>query len=431
MRARATAGVALLMILAATASAQQMYSEQALMMPFEELADARGVDAVALAGELRLPEDADLSRETRYLLDESDLSLADLQQAVQRLKAAQMIGAEEGLGALTEHEYADEAETKPWVKIGTKFVLWAVFFIAGLLLLMLTKVKPLVRVIMLVAAVAIFGVWLGVEPNAPGTIKDGIMRYALLGDVFTPRLLAFIGFMLMSIIGNKVFCGWGCPFGAAQDAIWHLPTKKWKPPFWLSNSVRIAFFAAIAVAAFTYGFDLMGPMDPFRIFRLGAVLAIIVAIIMLVAGIWIYRPWCQFLCPFGLVSWVGERIAITKPRVNLKTCIDCLRCEKECPNYSIKGIRRGYKAPQDCFACGTCIRVCPVDAIRWHVTPPPDHGPAHDERHRPARGPASPEEQSDFRGGTSISGVSKWGVPGMTRGLGQGGRARRGVPRLG
>ncbi|MGI5817883.1 MAG: 4Fe-4S binding protein [Armatimonadota bacterium] len=271
-----------------------------------------------------------------------------------------------------------EAAGKPWATIRLKFILWAIFFIAGLLLLMLTKVRPPMRIAMLVAAVAIFGVWLGVEPNAPGTIKDGIMLYAVEGMIFLPRLIAFVAFMLMSIIGSKVFCGWGCQFGTAQDAIWHLPTKKWKPPFALSNTVRVGFLAAIAVAAFGYGADLLEPIDPFRVFRLGATWAIVVAAVMLIAGIWVYRPWCNFFCPFGLVSWVGERIAITKPRVNLKTCIDCLRCERECPTWAIKGLRRRHRAPQDCFACGTCIRVCPVDAIRWHIKPPPDRQPEPD-----------------------------------------------------
>ena len=26
-------------------------------------------------------------------------------------------------------------------------------------------------------AVVVFGVWLGVEPNAPGTVKDGLLLY--------------------------------------------------------------------------------------------------------------------------------------------------------------------------------------------------------------------------------------------------------------
>ncbi len=375
MRRLATAVAVSLLVAAGISCAQQMDPNQALTMPFEELADAQGVDAQALAEEIGLPEDADLTRPTGQVLQDNGLSLPDLQQGMQALRAEQMAGTDQQMqaeGPTGEATLEAEAAEKPWAKIRTKFILWVVFFIAGLLLLMLTKVTPKVRVIMLLAATAIFGVWLGIEPNAPGTIKDGITLYAEASVVFKPRLIAFIGFMLMSIIGNKIFCGWGCQFGTLQDAIWHLPTKKWKPPFWLSNTVRVAFFAAVAVAAFGYGFDLLEPIDPFRIFRLGAISAVIVAAVILIAGIWVYRPWCQFFCPFGLVSWLGERIAVTKPRVNLKTCIDCLRCEKECPNFSIKGIRRGYRAPQDCFACGTCIRVCPVDAIRWHIQPPPN-----------------------------------------------------------
>jgi NAD-dependent dihydropyrimidine dehydrogenase PreA subunit len=390
----------LILLAAATACSQALDPARATAMSLEQLAEHQRVDAQALAAKLGLPESADLTRQTGPLLAEHDLSLPDLQQAMQTVRAAEMADASangDGAPPLTPGEEALEAEaaSKPWMKIRIKFALWIAFFITAMLLLVFTKVRPLVRVLMLVAAVAIFGLWLGVEPNAPGTIKDGLMLYAEDGVVFMPRLIAFAGFMLMSIIGNKIFCGWGCQFGAAQDAIWQLPTKKWKPPFALTNTVRVVFFGAISAAAFGYGADILEPIDPFRIFRLGAVAAVIVAVGILVAGVWVYRPWCQFFCPFGLVAWFGERVAITKPRVNLKTCIDCLRCEQQCPNWSIKGIRRGHRAPQDCFACGTCIRVCPVDAIRWHITPPPDHRPRDDERHRPERGPASPERHSD------------------------------------
>ncbi len=380
MTSRTTAITLLLIALTAGAAcAQQMDPNAALTMPFAELAQGQGIDAQALAAEVGLPEDADLSEQTGRLLKASGLALRDLQRAMQTLRAAEASGAGVAMGVPEgepplEGQSAVEAEaaSKDWGKIRLKFILWVVFFVGALLMLMLTKVRPLVRVLMLLAAVAIFGVWLGVEPNAPGTIKDGIMLYAETGVVFLPRLIAFAGFLLMGIIGNKLFCGWCCQFGTLQDAIWHIPTKKWKPPFALSNTFRVGFFLLIAIAALGYGTDILEPIDPFRIFRLGAIGAVIVAAAVLVASVWVYRPWCSFFCPFGLLSWVAERIALTKPRVNLKTCIDCLRCERACPNFSIRGLRRGHKAPQDCFACGTCIRVCPVNAIRWHITPPPN-----------------------------------------------------------
>lgn len=351
------------------AAAQELDPVRAMAMPFQELAAERGVTAQALAAELGLPLDADLTTPTGQLLQANGLSLPELQRAVQRLRSrtVETAGAEAAPDAL-----AEEAEGKDWLRIRIKFVLWVAFFLAALILLMRTKITPRLRVVMLVAAPLIFGVWLGVEPNAPGTVKDGILLYATAGVVFLPRLVAFVGLLLMSVLGNKIFCGWACQFGTLQDLVWHLPTRKWRPPFWLTSIFRVGFFAALAIGAFTVGADILEPIDPFRLFRLGAVTAVAVALVMLVAGVWIYRPWCSFFCPFGLVSWLGERIALTKPRVNLQTCINCLRCERACPTWAIKGLRRGEPLPQDCFACGACIRVCPVSAIRWHVTPPPD-----------------------------------------------------------
>ncbi len=352
--------------------AQELDPVQAMSMPFAELAAARGVDAAELAAEMSLPADADLNAPAGQLLKASGLTLADLQRAVQSLRAAAPeVGAGTGGEPAGPDAHAGQVESKDWARIRIKFLLWIAVFIAALVLLMRTKISPRLRVVMLVAAPIVFGVWLGVEPNAPGTVKDAIMLYAAAGQVFIPRLIAFAALLLMSIIGNKVFCGWGCQFGTLQDLVWHLPTRKWKPPFWLSGIVRAGFFAAFTIVAFTAGTDIVEPIDPFRIFRLGAGAAVAVAMVTLIAGVWIYRPWCSFFCPFGLVSWLGERLALTKPRVNLDTCINCLRCERECPNWAIKGLRRHEPLPQDCFACGTCIRVCPVGAIRWGVTPPP------------------------------------------------------------
>lgn len=346
--------------------AQEMDPVEAMGMSFKELAATRGVDADELAAELGLPPETDLNAPTGELLKESGLSLHDLQSAVQSLRSAAVSPA-----GTSPDVIAAEAADKDWSRIRLKFALWAAFFIVALILLMRRKVSRKLRIVLLVAAPLIFGVWLGIEPNAPGTVKDGIMLYARSGRIFLPRLVALIALLLMSIVGNKIFCGWGCQFGTLQDLVWHLPTRKFKPPFRLSNIVRVGFLAVFTIVAFTAGTDIIEPLDPFRVFRLGAAAAVAAALVILVVGIWIYRPWCTFFCPFGLVSWLGERIAITKPRVNLDTCIDCRRCERECPTSAIEGLRRCYPLPQDCFACGTCIRVCPVDAIRWHLTPPP------------------------------------------------------------
>lgn len=330
---------------------------QVMQAPFARVAEQKGIDPTELAGRVGLPADADLGTPTGELLKANGLSLPDLQQAMQALMAE-------------SNPLEAEAAEKNWAKIRLKFILWVVFFIIAMYLLMAVRLTPALRAGMLAAAALIFGVWLGVEPNAPGTVKDGLYLYGETGAIFKPRLIAFIGFLLMSIIGNKVFCGWGCHYGALQDLLWHLKTKKYKPPFWLSNLVRVIFFAALAGAALLIPLDIMEPIDPFRIFSLGAVSAVAVSVVLLVIGIWVYRPWCTYLCPFGLVSWLGERIAVFKPRVNHATCINCKACERACPTHSMEGLRAGRVWAQDCFACGACVRVCPVNAIKWGVRPP-------------------------------------------------------------
>lgn len=38
----------------------------------------------------------------------------------------------------------------------------------------------------------------------------------------------------------------------------------------------------------------------------------------LIVGILNRRPWCTFFCPFGLVSWLGERSALAPGKESLQ-----------------------------------------------------------------------------------------------------------------
>lgn len=360
--ARRAAAVALLIVVGLSVGAWHAAAQPANttadprvspQQPFDQLARSRGVEPEALATQLGIPEDADLTRPASDLLAEHRIQLPAFQAA---MRAASPLAA--------------EAAQKDWAKIRLKFILWVLAFVAGMVLLLTTRLTRRVRAIAMVASAAVFGVWLGVEPNAPGTVKDALLLYGEHGVVFPPRMIALAGFLLMSIIGNKVFCGWGCQFGALQDLFSHFPTRKVKPPFWLSNTVRAIFVAAVAGCALFVPFDLLEPVDPFRVFRLGAASAVAVAALVLIAGVWVYRPWCTFACPFGLVSWIAERLSIARVRVNHQTCISCRACERACPTHSMEQIRARRVFAQDCFACGACLRVCPVKAIRWGCTPP-------------------------------------------------------------
>jgi len=277
----------------------------------------------------------------------------------------------QGLLALrTEHG------SKNWAKILVKFALWLAFLAVVFVLMVRGLVTAQNRKWLLLAAVAVFGVMLGSDPSPMGTIKDAIVLLGARGVIFPPRLIAFGMFLLMVILANKFICSWGCQLGTLQDAIFRLNRDKrdrkglirqFKVPFAISNSVRMTFFAAIVASAFLWATDIVEGIDPFKIFKpqmLGLAGMAFVGV-TLVLSLFTWRPWCHFLCPFGLVGWAAEKISLFKIHVDYDKCVACGACEKACPSTVMGAILKRDRTIPDCFSCGTCMETCPAKAISF------------------------------------------------------------------
>jgi len=180
----------------------------------------------------------------------------------------------------------------------------------------------------------------------------------------------------MVVLANKFICSWGCQIGTLQDFIFRLNRDskdrkgifgQIKIPFIISNSIRIIFFAALTAVAFLWAIDIVEPVDPFKIFKphvIGLAGGIFLGLV-LVISLFVYRPWCHFFCPFGLVGWLAEKISIFKIKVDYNKCISCQACSKACPSTVMDAILKQNKIIPDCFSCGNCIEVCPVKAISF------------------------------------------------------------------
>jgi NAD-dependent dihydropyrimidine dehydrogenase PreA subunit len=282
-----------------------------------------------------------------------------------------------------------EHETKNWVKILIKFCLWFAFLITLYILFRGRKVSSTFRKTALFISVLIFGVIMGSDPSPMGTVKDASHLYGSAGAVFPPRMIALVVFLLIVFVANKYICAWGCHVGVLQDLIFRLNQtdkrkavlgKQAKVSFALSNSIRFIFLLIFTVVAFAWGVDIVEPIDPFKIYKpvyLGLVGLFFVGI-LLIMSLFIYRPWCHFLCPFGLVGWFVEKISRVRISVDYKTCIGCKKCATACPSTVMGAILlRDKKTIPDCFACYTCREVCPTDSIsfstRKRTLPPPGH----------------------------------------------------------
>jgi len=250
-----------------------------------------------------------------------------------------------------------EHQSKNWVKIFSKFALWFLFLPIPLFLLFRKKISPSIRKYLVGTSVLAFGVVLGADPSPMGTVKDAVFLLAI--------------FLAIVVIANKFICSWGCQFGMLQEFLFRINRRPFdrkgifrqiKLPFWLTNSIRIGVFVVFCLIAFFVGFDIIGLVDPFKIFNPAhmVVYGIVFVALILLAAPFLYRPWCHLACPFGLVSWFFEKLAIF--------CIACDLCERACPSTVMGAILRKDRVVPDCFSCANCIEVCPTDAIRFTVS---------------------------------------------------------------
>jgi len=117
------------------------------------------------------------------------------------------------------------------------------------------------------------------------------------------------------------------------------------------------------------GFVLYHHINPFNLFNFDFdELSIVITLVcVFIVGLFIYRPFCQFICPFGLISWLAERFSIFRVNVDHSKCTKCGVCIDICPLDAAKGMVERKKMPADCFSCARCLNVCPVDAIHYEL----------------------------------------------------------------
>ncbi len=269
-----------------------------------------------------------------------------------------------------------EQASKNWIKIPLKGALWIIFLVIVSEMLRKRKILSNNRKWIYAAAVVVFGVVLGSDPSPMGTVKDAIVLFGSKRIIFPPRLIAFCIFLLMVVLANKFICSWGCQVGTLQDLIFRLNRDskdrkglfgQIKIPFIISNSIRIIFFLALVVLAFIWAMDIVEHIDPFKIFKpktIGAAGGLFIGLILIIS-LFVYRPWCHFFCPFGLIGWLAEKISIFRIKVDYNKCISCQMCSKACPSTVMDAILKRNRIIPDCFSCGNCIEVCPADAISF------------------------------------------------------------------
>lgn len=193
-------------------------------------------------------------------------------------------------------------------------------------------------VFLTIAAVAYFGFYRAGCVCPIGSIQNVTLALAD-GEYAVPLVvILFFGLpLLAALFFGRVFCSGVCPLGALQDIVLVKPVRV---PRWLEHTLGVAPFIYLGLAVYlaaTGAMFVICRFDPFiAFFRLsGRFSMLIYSGIFLGVCLFVGRPYCRFLCPYGAV-------------LNL---------------FSRTSRRRASITPDDCVVCGLCHDACPFGAI--------------------------------------------------------------------
>ena len=82
--------------------------------------------------------------------------------------------------------------------------------------------------------------------------------------------------------------------------------------------------------------------------------------ICLTASVFIYRPFCKYICPLGAFYGLFQKLSLIRMRVDEEKCVDCGICAGVCG----MGVDpRRTPNSNECIRCRVCIGACPKHAI--------------------------------------------------------------------
>ena len=180
----------------------------------------------------------------------------------------------------------------------------------------------------------------------------------------------------LTLLFGPVFCGWICPFGTVEEFVGKIGRKIFKKRY--NNFVpskidkplryfRYIILMLVVVNTAISGKLLFSNFDPyFALFNIWSSevtrLSLLVLGLTLIGSLFVERPWCKYLCPFGALLGIFNFFRIVKLKRNEKTCINCKACDRVCPmNINVSASR--IISNHQCISCMLCTDEinCPVN----------------------------------------------------------------------
>ncbi|WP_197717787.1 NosR/NirI family protein [Neisseria animalis] len=170
----------------------------------------------------------------------------------------------------------------------------------------------------------------------------------------------------MLLWNRGTFCGWLCPFGSLQELTNRIAkkmgVKQITVPHLLHTRLSavkyVIFFGLLAVSLYDLGMaEHFAEIEPFKTAIILKFMRewwfVLFAVALLVAGLFIERFFCRYLCPLGAAIAIPARFRIFDWLRRYKMCGNpCQICTHECPVQAIAP--EGDIHPNECIQCLHC-----------------------------------------------------------------------------
>ena len=231
-------------------------------------------------------------------------------------------------------------------------------------------------------------------PGALGACPIGALQAS-----FTGRKVKFpfyvLGFLLLiGVLVGRFICGWLCLFGLIRELLYKIPTKKIVIPEKWDGPLRKIKYAVLLILVILLPIILRDEtglsvpyfcswLCPVGTLEAGLPLVLLnkglrsaahflyvwklgILGLVLLASVFIHRPFCKYLCPLGAFYALFARVSFLKIRLEKEKCIACGACEK-CCDMQVKPQLDPNSA--ECIRCGKCVAACPAGALKFGFGP--------------------------------------------------------------
>ncbi|MDW3225778.1 MAG: 4Fe-4S binding protein [Paracoccaceae bacterium] len=198
-----------------------------------------------------------------------------------------------------------------------------------------------------------------------GSLVAGFSWQAFLLDPLT-FILWFAVAAALLFWGRGAYCGWLCPFGALQELLNQVARKlrvpQWTLPWGLNERLwplKYMIFLGLFGVSLTSieQAERLAEVEPFKtaiiLNFMRAWPFVTYAVALLIAGLFVERFFCRYLCPLGAALAIPARLRMFDWLKRYKECgSPCQTCAHQCPVQAIHPT--GEINPNECINCLHC-----------------------------------------------------------------------------